>query len=78
MFLERGNASGLFGIAGAKKEARSSKQGKRRRGFKPEAAAGFNRNATTSACVGWDKDNIENQSAFRKLRWLAWSPANMV
>jgi hypothetical protein len=25
-----------------------------------------NRYATTSACVGWDFSNIENQSAFRK------------
>src|SRR3982074_3881590 len=25
-----------------------------------------NRNATTSACVGWDFSNIENRSAFRK------------
>jgi hypothetical protein len=25
-----------------------------------------NRNATTSACVGWDFDNIENQLAFCK------------
>src|ERR1700733_6560628 len=25
-----------------------------------------NRNATTSACVGWDFDNIENRPAFRK------------
>ena len=24
------------------------------------------RNATTSACVGWDFSNIENQPAFRK------------
>jgi len=25
------------------------------------------RNTTTSACVGWDLDNIENQPAFRKM-----------
>ena len=25
-----------------------------------------NRNATTSACVGWDLSNIENRPAFRK------------
>jgi hypothetical protein len=25
-----------------------------------------NRNATTSACVGWDFNNIENRPAFRK------------
>jgi hypothetical protein len=24
------------------------------------------RNATTSACVGWDNSNIENHVAFRK------------
>src|ERR1700730_10994988 len=28
-----------------------------------------NRDATTSACVGWDLDNIENQSAFCKETW---------
>ena len=39
------------------------------RSFKPEAAAGLNRNATTSACVGWDRGNIENQSTLRKLRY---------
>ena len=27
---------------------------------------GRNRNATTSACVGWDFDNIENRPTFRK------------
>jgi len=37
-------------------------------GFKPDAAAGSNRNATTSACVGWDKLNIEKRFAFRKQR----------
>ena len=26
----------------------------------------MNRSATTSACVGWDIDNIENRLAFRK------------
>jgi hypothetical protein len=26
-----------------------------------------NRNTTTSACVGWDKLNIENQPTFRKM-----------
>jgi hypothetical protein len=26
------------------------------------------RNATTSACVGWDLSNIENRPAFRKHR----------
>jgi hypothetical protein len=39
-----------------------------RKGFKPDAAAGLNRNATTSACVGWDTPNIENQFALRKDR----------
>src|ERR1700730_15011118 len=28
-----------------------------------------NRNATTSACVGWDFSNIENRSAFCKEAW---------
>jgi hypothetical protein len=36
--------------------------------FKPDAAAGLNRNATTSACVGWDRLNIEKRAAFRKQR----------
>jgi hypothetical protein len=54
------------GKAGTKKEARSSKARKAPEGFKPDAAAGLDRDATTSACVGWDKLNIENQSAFRK------------
>jgi len=26
-----------------------------------------NRNATASACVGWDNHNIENQPTFRKM-----------
>jgi hypothetical protein len=38
------------------------------RGFKPDAAAGSNRYATTSACVGWDELNIEKRFAFRKQR----------
>src|SRR6201999_1448912 len=48
---------------GRAKEVRRSEQGKRRRGLKPDVAAGpmKNRNATTSACVWWDFDNIENQ-----------------
>src|SRR3982074_3782590 len=51
-----------------KRKVRRSEQGKCRRGFKPDAAAGLtrNRNATTSACVGWDFSNIENRSALRK------------
>ena len=33
------------------------------------------RNATTSACVGWDLANIENRSAFRKeTRSRYWRP----
>ena len=45
----------------------SLEQGRCRRGFKPDAAVGStNRSATTSACVGWDIDNIENRLAFRK------------
>jgi hypothetical protein len=46
---------------------KSLEQGNCRRGFKPDAAVGStNRSATTSACVGWDFDNIENRLAFRK------------
>src|ERR1700759_2994391 len=37
-------------------------------GFKPDAAAGSNRYATTSACVGWDKLNIEKRFQLRKQR----------
>jgi hypothetical protein len=54
------------GKAGAKKEARKLKARKSPDGFKPDAAAGLDRDATTSACVGWDLRNIENQQAFRK------------
>jgi len=56
---------GGFWKSGTKKEAASSKQGKPE-GLKPDAAAGLNRNATTSACVGWDIPNIENRFALRK------------
>ncbi|HVX75920.1 MAG TPA: hypothetical protein VHB49_07330 [Bradyrhizobium sp.] len=50
-------------------KVRRSEQGKRREGFKPDAAADptKNRSATASACVWWDAINIENRSAFRKL-----------
>jgi hypothetical protein len=54
------------GKAGAKKEARKLKARKAPGGFKPDVAAGSNRNATTSACVWWDGNNIENRRAFRK------------
>src|SRR3981081_1939192 len=37
-----------------------------------------NRNATTSACVGWDLSNIENRSAFRKQSELEVSTAASV
>jgi len=63
----------MEGVRGASRKAdakgkkvRRSEQGKRRLGFKPDAAAGLNRDAITSACVGWDMDNIENRPAFRK------------
>jgi hypothetical protein len=56
------------GKAGAKKEARKLKARKAPDGFKPDVAAGLDRNATTSACVGWDIDNIENRLTFRKQR----------
>ena len=29
-----------------------------------------NRDATTSACVGWDFNNIENRLTFRKQAWV--------
>src|SRR5262249_11798670 len=58
-----------------KKRSASSKQGKRlMKGFKPDAAAGSNRNATTSACVGWDELNIEKRLGFRKQRKSHTSP----
>jgi hypothetical protein len=57
------------GKADAKKEVRKLKARKAPdEGFKPDAAAGSNRNATTSACVGWDELNIEKRFAFRKQR----------
>jgi hypothetical protein len=56
-----------FEKADAKNKSASSRQGKPE-GFKPDAAAGLNRNATTSACVGWDHHNIENRFALRKDR----------
>lgn len=36
-----------------------------------------NRNAVTSACVGWDSHNIENQPTFRKMvpSWASVSDA---
>src|SRR6202171_566611 len=37
-----------------------------------------NRNAITSACVGWDLSNIENRSAFRKQAELeVWTAASV-
>jgi hypothetical protein len=62
-----GGARWLYGNAGAKKEGPQVKARKSPDyGFKPDAAAGLDRNATTSACVGWDSDNIEKAFAFRK------------
>src|SRR6202007_1696730 len=66
--FERGDARWLFRKGDTKKEVRRSKRGWCRRGFKPDAAAGLNRNATTSACVGWDEPNIENHPVLRKDR----------
>jgi len=57
---------GFSGEADAKKEVRRSKARLVPERLKPDAAAGLNRNATTSACVGWDKPNIENQLTLRK------------
>jgi hypothetical protein len=48
------------------------------RGFKPDAAAGSNRNATTSACVGWDNRNIEKRFKLRKQRKSHTSLKRMV
>jgi hypothetical protein len=57
------------GKADTKKEVRKLKARKAPdEGFKPDAAAGSNRNATTSACVGWDGLNIEKWFGFRKHR----------
>ena len=58
---------GAFEKSGLEK-GRSAGQSKVRadEGFKPDAAAGLIRVATTSACVGWDVHNIENRAAFRK------------
>ena len=52
--------------SGREKRGPQLKARKAPEGFKPDAAAGLDRDATTSACVGWDNRNIENQSAFRK------------
>src|SRR5690242_16805940 len=59
---------GGFRKSGHEKEGPQLKARKAPDGFKPDAAAGLNRNATTSACVGWDGCNIENQRPFRKQR----------
>jgi hypothetical protein len=65
----RGGGASASGKADAKKEVRKLKaKVSAGRGFKPDAAAGSNRNATTSACVGWDELNIEKRFAFRKQR----------
>jgi hypothetical protein len=65
-YFERKGSEVASGKAGAKKEARKLKARKAPDGFKPDAAAGLDRNATTSACVWWDRLNIENRRAFRK------------
>src|SRR5262249_4361424 len=66
--FEEGVQAG-FGKSGREKEVRKLKARKAPdEGFKPDAAAGSNRNATTSACVGWDELNIEKRAAFRKQR----------
>jgi hypothetical protein len=57
---------GGFRKSGLEKRGPQLKARKAPDGFKPDAAAGLNRNATTSACVGWDICNIENHLAFRK------------
>jgi hypothetical protein len=57
---------GGFRKSGLEKRGPQLKARKAPEGFKPDAAAGLDRNATTSACVGWDRLNIENHLAFRK------------
>jgi hypothetical protein len=65
----RGGVQAGFRKSGRKKEVRKLKaKVSAGRGFKPDAAAGSNRYATTSACVGWDGFNIEKRFAFRKQR----------
>jgi len=59
---------GGFRKSGLEKRGPQLKARKAPEGFKPDAAAGLDRNATTSACVGWDEYNIENRWAFRKQR----------
>jgi len=59
---------GGFRKSGHEKRGPQVKARKAPEGFKPDAAAGLDRDATTSACVGWDVSNIENQLAFRKQR----------
>jgi hypothetical protein len=56
----------LLEKADSKKEGPQVKARSAPGGFKPDAAAGLIRNATTSACVGWDAANIENHVTFRK------------
>jgi hypothetical protein len=68
-YFRGGGCKLASGKADAKKEVRKLKARKAPdEGFKPDAAAGSNRNATTSACVGWDERNIEKRTAFRKQR----------
>ncbi|MGB7120972.1 MAG: hypothetical protein WBE02_14705, partial [Bradyrhizobium sp.] len=65
-----GNASWLRGNADVKsrKSAGLSKEsaGKASNLMRRPVRQG-NRDATTSACVGWDERNIENQPTFRKM-----------
>src|ERR1700756_4677877 len=66
--FQREGMRGGFRESGHEKRGPQFKARKAPEGFKPDAAAGLDRDATTSACVGWDLLNIENQLAFRKQR----------
>ena len=68
----------LLEKADSKKEGPQVKARSAPGGFKPDAAAGSNRYATTSACVGWDELNIEKRFAFRKQRKSHTSLKRMV
>src|SRR5690242_15871827 len=65
-FQEEGGARWLQEKRARKKRPASSKQGKRRMASNLMRRPVMDRNATTSACVGWDKHNIESRLAFRK------------
>jgi hypothetical protein len=75
--FQREGVRGGFRKSGLEKRGPQLKARKAPEGFKPDAAAGLDRNATTSACVGWDNLNIENQLAFRKQRQRPTRPNSL-